>query len=71
MVRVYERIMLSKAIELLRNPLEALSFVQLYLLGFWMLEVTARRGMDVMTEFFFMHLLRSVLAGEQRNGGHA
>ena len=54
MVRVLEGIMLSEAIELLCEPLEALSFIQLCLLGFWVLEVAARRGIDVIVEFFFV-----------------
>ena len=65
-MRVSESIMPSEAIEMLRGPLESLSFVQLVLLGFWVLGVAARRGVDATVEVIFVRLLRSELAGEQR-----
>lgn len=71
MVRVYDVMMPSEAIELLREPVEALSFLQLCLLGFWVLGVAARRGMDVVIEFVFVRLLKSVLAGEGRKCGQS
>jgi hypothetical protein len=64
-VRVSDRIMPSEAIEMLRGPMESLSFIQLVLLGFWVLGVAARRGVDATVEVIFIRLLRSVLAGEQ------
>ena len=35
--------------------------------GFWVLGVAARRGMDIIIDFLFVRLLRSVLAGEREN----
>ena len=64
-MRVYGGIMPSEAIELLREPLEALNFVQLCLLGFWVLEMAAHRGMDTIIELCFVQLVRSVEGGEQ------
>ena len=71
MVRVIEEIMLSKAMELLRETLESMSVVQLCVLGLWVLGLAVRRGMDVVAEFIFARLLKLVLAGERRGQVHS
>lgn len=60
-----EGLLPSEAIELLREPLESLGFVQLWMLGFWVFGVATRRGIDRVVEFLFVRLLKSVLAEEQ------
>jgi hypothetical protein len=62
MVNVPYRVMPLEAIELLHEPLESLSFVQICLLGLWVFGVAARRGMDVIIDFMFSRLLNSVVA---------
>lgn len=54
-----------KAIELLSDPLQSLSFIHICFLGFRVLGTAARCGMDTMIDFLFMHLLNSVVAGER------
>jgi hypothetical protein len=63
---VQDRLMPLEAIEMLRDPLQSLSFVQVCLLGLWILGVAARRGLDALIDFLFFRLVRSVLAGEQK-----
>jgi hypothetical protein len=58
---------------MLREPLQSLSFVQVCLLGLWILGVAARRGLDALIDFLFLRLLRSVSVGEhgrQSSGDH-
>ena len=55
-----------EAIELLRELLQSLSFLQICFFGLKVLGIVVRRGMDVVIDFLFSHLLKSVMARDGR-----
>ena len=51
MVNVQYRILPLKVIELLRDPLHLLGFVQIFHLEMWVLDIAIQRGMDKLIDF--------------------
>jgi hypothetical protein len=65
MVKVGPGIIPSEVIELLHEPMQSLSFVQIVLLELWVLRATLHRVIDLLIELVYVWLLKPVMSIER------